>query len=301
MPTTPSITRSVAAGTLCTTRPPARERRQRRLVGAFRVEQHRGGGDAAAAQERRGPQRVAAVVAGADDGADPPPGDAAGEQDQFAGDRGGQPVGGPPHQRAVGQRLPAAALRLRGSHQRCSSAASAPVPLDLPARQYVTWCRGPTSDIRAGRYDGESSRSCHVYHSPVVSDKGHELTAQRFCGRHMNSVERGQSSRELRRSITDFCGHFELGVITPKLTHEVWICAHAITITYRLNQSDGTRDQVSGCMFSKIRAQRPNVGAFEHVGNDRRRIEVDHRRVSPPASRRASITSLSSRSHSLSL
>ena len=82
----------------------AGERRQRRLVGAFRVEEHRCGGRASAAQERRRPQRVAAVVAGADDGADPAPGDAAGQQHQFADDRGGQPERGPSHQPAVGQR-----------------------------------------------------------------------------------------------------------------------------------------------------------------------------------------------------
>ena len=105
MPTTPSITKSVAAGTVFThSAAGAGERGQRRLVGAFRGEEHRSGGRTSAAYERRSPQRVAAVVAGADDGADPAPGDAAGQPDQFADDRGGQSERSPSHQPAFGQR-----------------------------------------------------------------------------------------------------------------------------------------------------------------------------------------------------
>ena len=118
---------------------------QRLLVGAFGIEQHRGGGGAPATQERDRPQRVTAVVAGADDRADRAAGDAAGVQDELTGDRGGQAVGRPAHQRTVGQRSPAAALRPRGSGRRCSSAASLP---------HVTWrgaCWLPVPDHPPGR------------------------------------------------------------------------------------------------------------------------------------------------------
>ena len=79
------------------------ERGQRLGVRAFRFEQYRGGRHAATTQEGGRPQRVAAVVAGADDRADPASGDAAGQQGEFAGDRGGQAVGGAAHQRTVGK------------------------------------------------------------------------------------------------------------------------------------------------------------------------------------------------------
>ena len=104
MPTTPSITRSVAAEMLSTTRPPAlRNAASALAVGVLRVEQHRVGGRAAAAQEGRRPQRVAAVVSRADDRAHPAAGNAAGAGVQLADDRGGQPEGRAPHQGAVGQ------------------------------------------------------------------------------------------------------------------------------------------------------------------------------------------------------
>ena len=54
---------------------------------------------------------------------------------EFAGDRGGQPVGGAAHQRTVGQRCQQRCFGLPDRVSGCSSAASVPIPLDLPARQ----------------------------------------------------------------------------------------------------------------------------------------------------------------------
>jgi len=79
------------------------ERCQRRGVDAVRVEHDGGGAHPATTQEGRGPQRVAAVVSGADDRAHPSAGDRTGAGLEFAGDCGGQSVGGPTHQGTVGQ------------------------------------------------------------------------------------------------------------------------------------------------------------------------------------------------------
>ena len=130
---------------------------QRSLVRAFRVEEHRCGGDAPTAQERRCPQRVAAVVAGADDGTDPAPGDAAGQENQFADDRSGQPERGPPHEPAFGQR------RQQRRFGFADLIGGVIVPHQLPSRSTcprANTLRGfavLSSEIRAGRHDGESS------------------------------------------------------------------------------------------------------------------------------------------------
>ena len=137
MPTTPSITRSVVAGTLCTTRPPA----VRNAASAFWWVRSGLSRTAAAAAPRRR-RNVAAhsaspplspepTTAQTDRPATPPV-----RAHELAGDRGGQrrrPPAASAHRRAA---TPAAVLRLRGSRRRSSSTASAVEALRCGRRSY---------------------------------------------------------------------------------------------------------------------------------------------------------------------
>ena len=110
-------------GTLSTTRPPhLRERGQRLLMRALRLQQDRRHSCAATAQERRRPQRVTAVVAGADDRAH-----GLARSRCRARGRSRWPARtrpGASARRRAG--TPAVALQRRGSDRRCSSSASDP-------------------------------------------------------------------------------------------------------------------------------------------------------------------------------
>jgi hypothetical protein len=79
------------------------ERGQRLRVRALRFEQDRRGRCAPTTQKGGRPQCVAAVVTGADDRAHPATGDTAGEEGEFARNRGGQSMGGAAHKGTAGQ------------------------------------------------------------------------------------------------------------------------------------------------------------------------------------------------------
>src|ERR1700739_29393 len=168
IPTTPSITRSVAAGTDCTIRPPAHrtaaapEGRQAFRVRLLRVEQDGGRGRTAVTQKRRGPQRVAAVVAGSDHGADASAGDTPGAGRQFAGDRDRQRIGRAAHQRTIGQRSEQRGL---GGADRVDGVV---VPHQFPFRS--TCPRVPDYELLAGNREVQPVLRLNQVVVTVVSD-----------------------------------------------------------------------------------------------------------------------------------
>lgn len=158
MPTTPSMTRSVAAETLDEATPGFGERRQRLAMRAVRVEQHRVGGGAAASQERRRPQRVATVVAGSDDRAHPAADHPTRASGQLTADLGGQPEGRASHQRTVGQ---------AGQQGRLSRADGVDRVVVAHLRPAVLGCRACAADFDSGRIP-----------QPTVAFPGHRIEQQ---------------------------------------------------------------------------------------------------------------------------